>query len=98
MLVFVKIQACLCSPGAGLHRCCTIIAHMPESQCNDNKASQVQAPLCPRPGRLSKWICIMSCCNMCYDTEFLCPSYVLDASDLTFVFVQKKKKWVSYCQ
>lgn len=31
---------------------------------------------------------IMSCCNMCCDTEFLRPC-VLDASDLTFVFVRK---------
>lgn len=89
MLVFVKIQACLCSPSSGLHRCCTSVAHTPESQWNDHKASQVQAPSCPRPGRLSKWTYITSCCNMCCDTEFLRPSYVLDASDLTFVFVRK---------
>ena len=71
---------------------CTVVAHIAEPQLNDKKVSKVQALQCLMR-EMSNWRSTSdrSHGNPHGMMESLCPSRVLDASDLTFVFVIKQR-------
>lgn len=71
---------------------CTVVAHIPEPQLNDKKVSQVQALQClTREMSNRRRTSDRSRGNPHGMMESLCPSRVLDASDLTFVFAIKQR-------